>query len=108
MSLNSDENVGDIEEEEEQYFQDISLLIDRGISVDDINKLKSVSINTIKGVQMTTKKRLLEIEGFNEKKVKCIQEACSKTPCCEFTSALEVMDQRRQVFKLSTGSKSFE
>ncbi|KAK5642061.1 hypothetical protein RI129_008228 [Pyrocoelia pectoralis] len=103
----SEENLGDLEEEE-CFFQDIVLLLDLGIALDDVKRLKDAGINTIKGVQMTIPKKLLEIEGFDDKKIVKIKEACTKVSFVNsFTTALEV-DQRNQIFKLSTGSKAFD
>lgn len=44
----------------------------------DIKKLQSVGICTVKGVMMTTKKRLAEIKGLSEAKVDKIKEAACK------------------------------
>lgn len=44
----------------------------------DIKKLKAAGICTIKGVQMTTRRRMCQIKGFSEAKVDKIKEACTK------------------------------
>ncbi|KAK5643323.1 hypothetical protein RI129_007168 [Pyrocoelia pectoralis] len=103
----SEENLGDLEEEE-CFFQDIVLLLDQGIAVDDVKRLKDAGINTVKGVQMTIPKKLLEIEGFDDKKIVKINEACTKVSFVNsFATAQEVV-QRNQIFKLSTGSTDFD
>lgn len=62
---------------------------------------------------MCTTRKLLTIKGFTEEKVAKIRETCLKlyqqvnSTCC-FVTALEVCDQRRQVFKLTTGSANIE
>jgi len=66
------------EEEEEVYFQDIDILQNHGINVADIKKLKSVGICTVKGIQMQTKRKLLQIKGISEAKVDKIKEAIQK------------------------------
>lgn len=105
--VDSEDNLG--LEEEECFFQDLDLLLEQGISNADIARLKRVGINTIKGIQMTMRKKLLEIKGFNDEKVDKIKEACCKVSLTNgFMTALEVCDQRKQVFKLSTGSKNLE
>lgn len=96
-------------DEEEPFFQDLEALLIHGIVTDDIQKLKKAGINTIKGVQMTTRKKLLNIPGFTEEKINGIKEACCKVSLANgFLTALEVSDQRKQVFKLSTGSSNLE
>lgn len=107
-SVMSEDNLGDLEEEE-AFFQDIVLLLEHGIAIEDIKRLKTVGINTIKGIQMTIRKKLLEIKGFDETKIDKIKEACCKIAMSSaFMTALEVADQRKQVFKLSTGSKALD
>lgn len=96
-------------EEEDTFFQDLEALLDHGIPSSDIQKLKKAGMNTVKGVQMTMRKKLLEIKGFTEEKICAIKEACCKVSLTSgFLTALEVSDQRKQVFKLSTGSSQLE
>lgn len=107
-TIDSEEHVS-LEEEEECFFQDIDALVEHGIASSDITKLKRAGINTIKGVQMTIRKKLLEIKGFDDAKIDKIKEACCKISInTGFMTALEVCDQRKQVFKLTTGSKNLE
>lgn len=74
----------------------------------DIAKLQAAGICTIKGIQMTTRKRLGNIKGFSEAKVDKIKEACSKISCIGFLTAKEVGVRRKEVFRLSTGSQELE
>ncbi|KAK6630842.1 Meiotic recombination protein dmc1 [Polyplax serrata] len=77
-------------------------------NVADIKKLKASGICTIKGVQMTIKKRLCAIKGFSEAKVDKIKEACAKICTIHFSTALEISHWRKQVFRISTGSHELE
>ncbi|CAG5123378.1 unnamed protein product [Candidula unifasciata] len=94
------------EDEEESFFQDIDILQNHGINVADIKKLKQSGICTIKGVQMTTRRKMCNIKGISEAKMEKIKEAASKI-CggSAFVTALEYSDKRKQVFKVSTGSE---
>lgn len=47
-------------------------------NVADIKKLQSVGICTIKGIIMTTKKRLYDVKGLSEAKVDKIKEIAAK------------------------------
>ncbi|VVD03187.1 unnamed protein product [Leptidea sinapis] len=100
-----DDNVSE-NEDEESFFLDVDILQKHGINVADIKKLKGAGICTLKGIQMSTKKKLCNIKGFSETKVEKIKEACLKVVTFGFMTALEVSDRRKQVFKISTGSKS--
>ncbi|CAG9864345.1 unnamed protein product [Phyllotreta striolata] len=96
-------------EEEEICFQDIDMLIDQGVSINDIKCLKDIGINTIKGLQMTVRKILRSLKGFDEAKIDKIMEACCKVSVNSgFVTALEVMDQRKEIFKLQTGSSNLD
>ena len=57
------EMMQDDDDDDESYFQDIDILQNHGINVADIKKLKSIGICTVKGIQMTTRKRLLQVKG---------------------------------------------
>ncbi|KAL5018656.1 hypothetical protein ScPMuIL_004378 [Solemya velum] len=96
------------DDEEESLFQDIDLLQNHGINVADIKKLKQAGICTIKGVQMTTRKKLCGIKGISEAKMEKIKEASIKLCDPGFQTALEYADKRKQVFKISSGSQELD
>lgn len=97
------------EEDEEPFFQDIYLLSEHQISAEDIELLKTNGLNTIKGIQMTTRSKLLELNGLNGEKVDKIKKACSQISLNNgFMTGLEVSEERKQVFKLKTGSSNLE
>jgi len=92
--------------EDESFYQDIEQLQAHGINVADIKKLKSSGICTVKGIQMVTKKKLCNIKGLSEAKVDKIKEAVVKVcgNSAGFCTALQASVNRRNVFKVSTGS----
>ena len=97
------------DEDEECFFQDIYLLAEQGISVADIEKMRAAGINTVKGLQMTTSANLLKLGAFDADKVVTIQEAAHRiSVTSRFMTALEVSEERQQVFKIPTGSTNFE
>ncbi|RWS13037.1 meiotic recombination protein Dmc1-like protein [Dinothrombium tinctorium] len=109
MSKSMDQSMRDDFEfdtdDDECFFQDIDLLQTQGINVADINKLKTAGIFTIKGVQMTTRKKLGAIKGLSEAKVEKIKEAAAKlSPDSEIKTGLQVAEKRKSVFKIPTGS----
>ncbi|XP_014670277.1 PREDICTED: meiotic recombination protein DMC1/LIM15 homolog [Priapulus caudatus] len=93
---------------EESFFQDIDTLQNHGINVADIKKMKTTGICTIRGVQMTTRKKLCNIKGLSEAKVDKIKEAVAKISNIGFLTGLEVSEKRKQVFKITTGSEEFD
>ncbi|CAB3993934.1 meiotic recombination DMC1 LIM15 homolog [Paramuricea clavata] len=68
-----DPEISDQEEEEESFYLDSDLLQNHGINVADIKKLKTSGIYTIKGVQMTTRRKLCQIKGISEAKMEKIK-----------------------------------
>ncbi|CAG0905144.1 unnamed protein product [Cyprideis torosa] len=96
------------EEEEETYFFSVDLLQQQGINAADIKKLKQAGICTLKGVQMTTRKKLAGIKGMSEAKADKIKEAAMQSQSAGFVTALQYCDQRKQVFKISTGSSELD
>ncbi|GLG97560.1 hypothetical protein R5R35_011839 [Gryllus longicercus] len=108
--MNKDQTLVDQCEQdvEDGLFQDVDVLQGHGINVADIKKLKSAGICTIKGIQMSTRKRLSSIKGFSEAKVDKIKEVCSKIAWPGFLTALEVSDLRKYIFRISTGSQELD
>lgn len=97
-----------IEDDDLSFFQDVDVLQSHGINVADIKKLKAAGICTVKGIQMTTRKRLGTIKGISEAKVDKIKEAAAKLSDNGFVTALEYSDRRQTVFKISTGSQELD
>jgi meiotic recombination protein DMC1 len=93
-------------EEEESFYQDIELLQNHGINVADIKKLKAAGICTVRGIQMVTKKKLCNIKGLSEAKVDKMKEAVLKICGANagFCTALQQSLNRRNIFRLTTGS----
>ncbi|CAB3994359.1 meiotic recombination DMC1 LIM15 homolog, partial [Paramuricea clavata] len=73
-------------------------------NVADIKKLKTSGICTIKGVQMTTRRKLCQIKGISEAKMEKIKEAAAKLNSAGFVTALEYSDARKMCFRIATGS----
>ncbi|KAI6652299.1 Meiotic recombination protein DMC1/LIM15-like [Oopsacas minuta] len=91
-------------EESELDYQDVEMLQSYGINLADLKKLKVAGICTVKGVQMTTRKKMANIKGLSEAKVDKIKEAVAKMSNSDFLTALVYSDKRKQVFRITTGS----
>ncbi|KAK7072995.1 Meiotic recombination protein dmc1 [Halocaridina rubra] len=91
------------------FFTDIDDLQAHGINVVDIKKLKSAGICTVKGVQMTTRRKLCNIKGLSEAKVDKIKEVAAKLSGGDgFVTALVVCERRRHIFRINTGSSELD
>ncbi|VIO91435.1 Uncharacterized protein BM_BM10860 [Brugia malayi] len=93
---------------EMNFYQDIELLQGHGINVADIKKLLGVGICTIKGIMMTTRKRLCDVKGLSEAKVDKIKEVACKLLNNGFITALEVTERRKLCYRISTGSRDLD
>ncbi|KAI1295538.1 Meiotic recombination protein DMC1/LIM15 -like protein [Halotydeus destructor] len=99
----------DASTDDESMIQDIDVMQQHGINVADIKKLKSVGICTVRGIEMTTRKKLCAIKGLSEAKVDKIKEVVSKISNEGlFKTAHEVKILHEKRFKLSTGSQAFD
>ncbi|KAK3076111.1 Meiotic recombination protein dmc1 [Coniosporium uncinatum] len=76
----------------------------------DISKLKNNGFWTVAAVHSATRRTLLKVKGFSEVKVEKIKEAITKCqPAISgFITAQELGQQRRKIFKVSTGSKQLD
>jgi len=87
------------------YFDSVDDLQQHGINMQDILKLKAAAINTVSGVNMTTRRQMLKIKGMSEAKVEKIKEAAHKIMGSSFATGLELQERRKRVLTISTGSK---
>ena len=87
---------------------DVDKLLEVGVNMADISKLKSAGITTIKGVQMVTSKNLQRIKGFSEQRVIKIKEATQKLIQNGFITGTEVQNRRKHIIKITTGCPEFD
>lgn len=72
------EDDNSFQDQEDSLFQNIHLLQKHRFDMADIEKHKTVGIFTIKGIQMTTRKALCNIQDLSEAKVEKIMDAAGK------------------------------
>jgi len=111
-SVQVEQEVAEVDDSAEIDFFDVELLQEHGVNVADLKKLKVAGINTLKGLLMTTTKKLLAVKGISEAKADKIREAAkifANEHCGgAFVSALELAERRSNVFHLQTGSSDFD
>ncbi|KAJ3558548.1 hypothetical protein NM688_g863 [Phlebia brevispora] len=105
---NPNEAIMNADNHETPYFDSVDELQQHGINVQDILKLKAAAINTVSGVNMTTRRQLLKIKGMSEAKVEKIKEAAHKILGSSFATGLEIQEKRKRVLAISTGSKNVD
>ena len=76
----------------------------------DIQKMKDIGISTIQGLYMTSRKNLLNIKGFNQKKIKNIFNVANKIETYGlFQKGSAFMNYRNNnIFKISTTSNNLD
>eukprot|EP00808_Paulinella_micropora_P020302 g45437.t1 len=100
--------VEEVKGEEELDFDEVEKLQDHGINVADIKKLKAGGIHTIAGIMMVTTQRMLEIKGISEAKVSKIIEAARKIQNFSFITASALVERRKNIFHITTGSSCLD
>ena len=97
-------------EEEENQFEpnEIEKLQEKGINVSDINKLKNAGFCTVLSVIMATKRQFLNIKGISEAKMEKIKTAAMEIENAGFVTGNDVLNKRKQLIKISTGSKNLD
>ncbi|KAH9990959.1 Rad51-domain-containing protein [Russula compacta] len=100
--------VEEVDEVRAPFFDSVDELQQHGINMQDILKLKAAAINTVSGVNMTTRKQMLKIKGMSEAKVEKIKEAAHKIIGSSFATGLELQEKRKRVLIISTGSKAVD
>ncbi|KAI0784972.1 Rad51-domain-containing protein [Abortiporus biennis] len=94
--------------DETPFFDNVDELQQHGINMQDILKLKAAAINTVSGVNMTTRRQMLKIKGMSDAKVEKIKEAAHKILGSSFATGLEIQEKRKRVLIISTGSKNVD
>jgi meiotic recombination protein DMC1 len=97
-----------MDEDTEFTINEIEKLQEFGINVADINKLKTSGFCTVSSILMATKKELLNIKGITEQKIEKIQEAAMKLEQGGFTTGYGIMLKRKNVLRITTGSKKLD
>lgn len=88
----------------------IEALRNYSINEKDIERLKSIGITTIQSLYMTSRKNLLNIKGFTEKKITNIFNEANKIEIYNlFLKGSDFMNKRdNTIFKIMTGSNNLD
>ena len=88
----------------------IESLRNYNVSDKDIERLKSIGITTIQSLYMTSRKNLLNIKGFTEKKISNIFTEANKIEVYNlFLKGSDFMNERdNTIFKISSGSNNLD
>jgi len=96
------------ETEEVASYIEIDKLQELGINAGDITKLKQGGCHTVSSVLMRTRKDLCAIKGISDAKVEKILEAAAKLKFSSFMTGSEFLTKRKEVIRLTTGSKALD
>lgn len=86
----------------------IDQLEGNGITMSDLNKLKSEGFHTIESIAYTPKKALLQVKGISETKADRISAEAAKVVPLGFTTASEFHARRSELICVTTGSKQLD
>uniref|UniRef100_M4C046 DNA repair protein RAD51 homolog n=1 Tax=Hyaloperonospora arabidopsidis (strain Emoy2) TaxID=559515 RepID=M4C046_HYAAE len=96
------------EEHEIQGPRLVDILEQAGINASDVNKLKEAGMHTVDAVAMVTKKQLVAIKGISEVKAEKMLKAAREMVNVGFTTAADVLESRKDLITLSTGSNAVD
>ena len=94
--------------EDSQIYIPVDNLQSHGINAADITKLRQVGLCTVMSVLMCPKKDLVNIKGITDQKAERIYEAAQKIENAGFCTGLQVVEKRKRIKKLSTGSTALD
>ena len=86
----------------------LQVLTNHGITQGDIQKFIDAGYNTVEAICYTPKKTLINVKGISEAKLDKILAAAQKEVQMNFMSAGAYLEARKDIVKLSTGSKSLD
>lgn len=87
----------------------IERLVDAGIGLADVKKLKDAGIFTVLGIHMQCRKDLINIKGLSEAKVDKIIECSKKLVSVGFQTGTQCLQERnKNVLKITTGSAELD
>ncbi|KAF4323950.1 hypothetical protein BBO99_00002353 [Phytophthora kernoviae] len=86
----------------------VNILEQAGINATDVNKLKEAGMYTVDAVAMATKKQLVAIKGVSEVKADKMLKAAREMVNVGFTTAADVLESRKDLITLSTGSNAID
>jgi len=91
-----------------QAFKDVDQLQEQGINAADITKLKQAGLCTVMSVLMCPKKDIINIKGITDQKAEKIFEAAQKIEKGGFCTGLEVVEKRKKIKRITTGSTALD
>eukprot|EP00762_Andalucia_godoyi_P003161 ANDGO_01113.mRNA.1 Meiotic recombination protein DMC1 homolog len=91
-----------------QSFESVDRLQEHGINAADLKRLKECGILTVARVLMTTRKDLLNIKGMSDAKLDKLLDAAAKLSGPQFVSGVVALEKRKEVLKVTTGSKALD
>lgn len=104
----------DVDEKKEEKgdstdaYQEIDKLQELGINQADIKKLKAAGFHTVASIIMTTRKNLTAVKGLSEAKVLKLIETAKKVQDFGFITGSEVLQKRKNILKITTGSSNLD
>ncbi|KAL7720124.1 DNA repair protein RAD51-like protein [Entamoeba marina] len=108
-----EENVESGEEEDDEVEEPLTIPVDKlegvnGIASGDIKKLKEGGIYTVQALAYSSIKSLIQIRGVSDKKAEKLLAEARKLVPLGFVNAAELNQSRKDVIKISTGSRELD
>lgn len=106
--VSDDEKEASDQEQEEKTFHPIEELQENGIQHGDIVKLQEAGYYTVEAIAYATRKQLVLVKGITEAKVDKLTAACEHLLKLGFVNSKVVLNERKRLVKLTSGSKELD
>lgn len=85
-------------------YQTLDALLEHGIAANDIQKLNDAGFHTVESIAHATTRRLEDIKGISEAKVKKLKDIVKAMVPMEFKTAFDALQDREHMVTLTTGA----
>jgi DNA repair protein RAD51 len=85
-------------------YQTLDALLEHGIAANDIQKLNDAGFHTVESIAHATTRRLEDIKGISEAKVKKLKDTVKAMVPMEFKTAFDALQDREHMVTLTTGA----
>ena len=89
-------------------YQTLDALLEQGIAANDIQKLNDAGFHTVESIAHATTRKLEDVKGISEAKVKKLKDIVKSMVPMEFKTAFDALQDREHMVTLTTGAAELD
>ena len=89
-------------------YQTLDALLEHGIAANDIQKLNDAGFHTVESIAHATTRKLEDVKGISEAKVKKLKDIVKSMVPMEFKTAFDALQDREHMVTLTTGAAELD